>query len=286
MKILKTSVSVLLLVLMFFSLAVGLILAVPQSVMIDPVGLSERITDSAYCAQMYQNIYASLDTITGLTVFEASDLKEVLTEVTVRTESPKALQAAFSYMKDGGVLYSYQSETLLAEIETLLQTYAQDNHVEYNPDSAKEVYDMICECITAEMMVVPQTYMQTLSGPVQKIVKIVTWWFVPFVLFVLCSVGVLLLGRRRIFKTLYYLMIPTYFAPFTVFVAAFAVYKKDYLQKTVLGNTMLQSVLRSTFNVVLENLWQAALVVTIVAAVALIAVIVLLLYKRRGRQSM
>ncbi len=274
---LKKIAIVLLCIVIFLSSTVGLTMMIINTSLAPTGKIGLSVSDTMYGSKMYKAVCNSLEKKMALVAISFDDVSDILTEDVVRKAAPEvSVMLAKRILGTNTTEWRYKDEALLLRIEEKLTAYAEANGIEYEDGSANEVYEMICDTVSAELNVVPQSYVSKISPIFVKVRGLCKLWPIPIAVFVLACAGVILLGRRHPKRTIYTLMLPAYFSAFTVFCVSTILYSKDYLAKTVLGNEMLQYYIRGIYNAIISELKQISgvfvFVYLLVAALVIIAI--------------
>lgn len=284
-RILKKIATAILAVIMFASLAAGLFMGILNKTADDSISVSLKISDFGYSDKVYDAIYDSLERKMALVVISPEDISDIITKSVINEEAHKgAASLTDCIFGKEGVEYAYENDALFERIRTLLETYAAENHIEFEEGSAEAVYEMVCDTVTAEVRVLSPIYTEKLYTYTSKAVPMLELWWIPFAVWVLCGAGIVLLGLPHKRRTLYNILLPTYLGAFAVFAASVILYYKDYLGHTVLGGGALMPYMQGLYRAVLGNMWQSSLVISsILFAAGMLASIILSAVKRKKK---
>lgn len=278
-RIIRKIAIALLCVIIFFSGVAGLAMVIVNNTLSSAGTLGLSVADSQYCDEVYNSVRETLEKRMALVAITLDDISDIITEEAIKDAAPEAA-AMMSHRMLGvdTVEWRYESDELRLRIEEKLLAYAEANGIEYEDGSAEQVYEMVCDAVSAELNIVPQSYVAKVAPLFVKVKDLCALWYIPMAVAGLALVGVVLLGRRRVKSTVYNLMLPLYFSAFVVYCVSAILYSKDYLAKTVLGNSALQYYIRGIYNAVLSEMKQVSggftLVWIVVAIVITVAIAV------------
>ena len=285
-KILRKTITGILCVIMFLSLTVGLVAATVNSVITDNSSLVIDIVDSKYNDILCDCVYAELERKMALVVIEPDDISDIITDDVIIDAAPSATGSLINRLFGGNAeVWHYENEELRTRIGALLNAYAAANDIEYEEGSTDQVYELICDTVSAEMNVIPQSYIAKVSPLFVKLGNICSYWFIPIIIYVVCTAVLIQMGRKNIKNALYNAILPSYFAAFTVCASASIMYNKDYLAKTIIKNESFQHVLRQVYNSVLENIRNTATVLSAMLLIMALIVIITTVVERKKRHS-
>ena len=279
---LRNIVSIFLAVLMFVSLAMGITMLMVNKIVEDVPSLGIRIVDNEYNKKMYESVYKSLENKMALVAIKPEDISDVLTEEIIKNNTMDAVVSVMNQIFSGdNADWEFKDENLREKIDALLKEYAASAGIEYEDGSSDKVYDMVCDTVTSELRIIPQSYLSKLEPIAKKIQSVCSYWIFPLILYAVCAGGILFLDRKNIKGAVYNAVLPSYFAMFTVFAGSALLYSKDYLAKTVLSDGMFQYFIRQVYNTVLYDIRQVSLILTILFLVMAVVIIIALAAKKR-----
>lgn len=267
---------------MFISLAAGIVVATVNSVLSDGSSLVIDIVDSKYNDFICDAVYTELDRKMALVVIKTDDISDIITDEVIIESIPEATGSLVNRLLGGKAeVWRYENEELRTRISELLTAYASANNIEYEEGSADQVYDLICDTVSAEINVIPQSYISKVSPLFVKLGKICSFWYIPILVYVVCTAAVIYIGRRHIKHAVYNASLPSYFAAFTVCAVSAIMYSKDYLAKTIIKNESFQHIIRQVYNSVLLDIRSTATVLSAMFIVMALVVILAISIRRR-----
>ena len=291
MRVVKKVSTVLLCVIMFFSLFLGFAMLMVTRTVSDNSILAVRTVTPGFKENMYGSVQNTLkNKLVSLTdAVKWDDISDVITEQNIREALPGAIVSVTDRLLGGeSDKWTYQNDALKTRIDDLLRAYTQEYELEYKQADSDGVYQNICTIITSEMEVIPQMYIYAASPAIVKVRKLCALWYIPMIVYVLSVAGVAVIGRHHVKRSIYNLVLPSYLAMFGVLSVSHLMYKKDYLANVVIGNRNFQHLLRSIYNSVLSDIRQISLVLSVMLLIMGIVISVVLAVKderRRYRQN-
>ena len=284
MRIFRKVCTFILCIVMFVTLAVGVVAATMNSVLSDSSALVIGIIDSKYNGFICDAVYAELDRKMALVVIETDDISDIITEDVIIESIPEATGSLMNRLLGGNAeVWRYENKELRTRISELLTAYAAENSIEYEEGSADQVYDLICDTVSAEMNVIPQSYISKVSPLLVKLGKICSFWYIPILVYVLCTAAVICIGRRHIKNAVYNAILPSYFASFVICTVTAIMYSKDYFAKTIIKNETFQHIIKQVYNSVLLNIRNTATVLSAMFIIMALVVILSMSIRRHRR---
>jgi len=285
--IFKKAGTVVLCILMFLSLALSVASAIVNSTLKDSSELVIDTVDSEYTDILYDSVCSKLQRKMALVVIKPEDISDIITKDVVIDAAPISTASVLNRLfgKEDKP-WEYKSEELYTRIGELLEAYAAEMEIEYEDGSVDQVYELICKTVSDEVNVIPQSYISKVSPLFVKLGKICSLWYIPVIVYVICTAAVILLGKRNIKNAVYNAVIPSFFATFTIYAASAILYSKDYLAKTIIKNEAFQHFLRQVYNSVLLNLKTTAIALSTLFVLMGIVVIIAMIVEsvRHGKR--
>lgn len=266
MRIVRRIASVLLCLVMLDTLAVGIVmLAVRGAVS----GLSAAdAVDDGYTELLYGELYEALEKKTALVVVKVEDISDIITEENVREEAVAASEAVIcALLGRDGAEWHYENEALYERVLSVLTAYADESGIEYENGSAETVYTALCDTVTKELEVLPIGYAEKLSPAICALMRLCDAWYIPISTYIICTLCLLLIGRRYLRGALYDAALTSFVSAFAVSCCTSILYAKDYLAETVLDDGVLGYFLRNGFNSVMRDVRTISLIPTTVFGV-------------------
>lgn len=284
-RIIRSIVTVILSILMYLSFAAGILMITLNHTLDNGTDIVMRAVDSEYCEKMQRSVRNTLENKMSLMPINVDDILEFITEdVIVNDTKLAATDVVGELFGENTIKWSYENEALFEKIEILLKEYSDETGINYEEGSAEQVYGMICETVTAEIRTVSDIYTSKASPYVLKILRILSLWYIPCVLFVVFAAAELIILRHHIKNGVYNVILSAYFGAFTLLAASSIMYYKDYLGRTILGDVMLQELMQRLYLIVFYDLRQAGFVLTsLLLVMGIVMSVALALRGRRHR---
>ncbi len=286
-RALRKILTAVLCVVMFLSLVTGIVAAMMNSTLKDSSSLVIDVVNAEYNDILYRSLTEELEKKMALVVIKPEDISDIITEELVQDVAPVSTGSLINRLFGGDDdIWEYKSDELRARIDELLVNYAAQMGIEYEEGSGDQVYEMICDVVSSEMNVIPQAYISKVAPFVVKLGKLCSYWYVPVIVYAVCVIAVLLIGRKRIKNAIYNAVLPSYFATFTVFAVSAVLYSKDYLAKTIIKNEAFQHLLRQIYNSVLLNIRNTATTLSVVfVLMAVVVILAMVIEKIKHRRQ-
>ncbi len=285
-KAVKIVISVILSVLMAISVVCAIVLNQVDYFIDNYDTVPARIIDSDYCDTVYREIYSELNNQMSMIVIKPDDLTDTLTRQEIAKESETAMKTMLSTVfASQAVEWEYRSDALNDKVSELLQAYADEHNIEYEPGSDTSVYDLICTTITGCMKVIPDAYALKLASVAAKAERIAGYWYLFVILYIVLAAVILIMGRKTVKNAFYNIALPSYIGAFIVFAASAILYGKKYLEETVLSNPIMQLFIQRTYDMFLYDIRNISLIVTLNFVVLSVIAVVIVSIKNKNKEQ-
>lgn len=204
MRTVEKAVSVVLCVILFFAtLYTGISVSLKMTVFDKNFYVKNVITDE-YIKSL--RLYISDIIYKQLLLYETDPQKvsEKITEDELRQLSEENIFSAVNSVLKG-VDYEiarYENPDIRAGIEQELQSFAEENDLKVSDGVVDEIYLSVCNTVSFNTAVFSKSMVEKVPD-ISGYVKIFDYWYLGFVVFVLCISGIIFLNRKRLFSGLY-----------------------------------------------------------------------------------